>query len=119
MRSPDDQGGWAPPPGREGDARADERERGDSAGGIGPRVSAVFTAAEQAAEHILQMARAEVDDLRTQAELEIRTVREQRRREAEQEARAIVEAARSEAETIRSEAIRSAELVDEAARRRE
>jgi hypothetical protein len=46
-------------------------------------------------------------------------LRAQRRQEAEAEARAIVQGARDEAETIRTEAVRAAEAVEDAARRRE
>ena len=65
------------------------------------------------------MARAEVEDLRRQADTEIHAMRAQRRQEAEIEARQIVQSARDEAEIIRTEAVRSAEAVEDAARRRE
>jgi hypothetical protein len=114
VRDPQDPGGESRSPGE----RDDDREL-DSAAGIGPRVSAVFTAAEQAAEHILQMARAEAEDIRRSAESEIEALRAQRRNEAEREARALVEDARAEAEIIRGEATRAARAVEDAARRRE
>jgi hypothetical protein len=82
--------------------RPDDREP-ESAAGLGPRVSAVFTAAEQAAEHIIQMARAEVEDIRRAAESEVAAFRAQRRQDAEREARMLVEEARAEAEARRRE----------------
>ena len=87
--------------------------------GLGPRVTAVFTAAEQAAEHILRMAREEVNDLRSSAEAEIEAFQAERRAEAEREARSIIDGARAEADSIRKEARDSAETIESNARRRE
>ncbi|HEX2112657.1 MAG TPA: hypothetical protein VHF67_14010 [Gaiellaceae bacterium] len=100
-----------------GDA-VDEREL-DSAAGIGPRVSAVFTAAEQAAEHILTMARAEVVDMRREAEAEVAAMRAAQRQEAGREAQQILDDARAEADRIRAEAREHARGTEETARRRE
>ena len=96
----------------------DEREL-DSAAGIGPRVSAVFTAAEQAAEHILTMARAEVEDMRREAAAEVAAMRAAQRQEADREAQRIVDEARAEADRIRAEAREHARATEETARRRE
>jgi vacuolar-type H+-ATPase subunit H len=87
--------------------------------GLGPRVTAVFTAAEQAADHILRMAREEVEDMRRSAEAEVDSFRAQRRSDAEREAREILDAARNEADAIRREARESARSIEGAARRRE
>ena len=110
MRLPDEHGSGAPP----GNGECD-----DPNAGIGPRVSAVFTAAERAADHIVQMARAEVEDIRRQAESEAQTMRQQQREEAEQEARSIIASAQAEAEAIRADALRDTAEVEESARRRE
>ena len=85
---------------------------------IGPRVSAVFTAAEKAAEHMLTMAREEADDIRRRAEAETEEYRDERRRRAEEEARRIVEEALAQAQSIEDAAREAAREVEEAARRR-
>ena len=87
--------------------------------GIGPRVSAVFTAAERAADQIVAMAREEVEDIRRAAEAEASTMIAQKREASEQEARAVLAAAHAEAEAIRSDALRAAAELQENARRRE
>jgi len=114
VRAPDEHAsGMAPsdaPPAGAGDV---------DPGGLGPRVTAVFTAAEQAAEHILRMAREEVNDLRSSAEAEIEAFEAERRAEAEREARSIIDGARAEADSIRKEARDSANTIESAARRRE
>ena len=89
------------------------------AAGLGPRVTAVFTAAEQAADHIVKMAREEVVDLRSRVEADLEAFRRERRAAAEEEAREIVSAARSEAESIRREASITAAAIEEVARTRE
>jgi cell division septum initiation protein DivIVA len=71
---------------------------------IGARVSAVFTAAEKAAQHILTLAHEEAADIHKRAEAEAESLRMQRRYDAEQEARNILDQARADAETIRDEA---------------
>ena len=82
-------------------------------------MTAVFTAAEQAAEHVLRMAREEVNDLRSSAEVEVEAFQAERRAEAEREARSLIDGARAEADSIRKEARESANTIESAARRRE
>ena len=114
VRAPDEPASGIAPSGAPPAGAADV----DSAG-LGPRVSAVFTAAEQAADHILRMAREEAEDLRRSAEAEIETFRAQRRSEVEREARDILDGARAEADAIRREAREAARSMEGVARRRE
>jgi hypothetical protein len=86
---------------------------------IGPRVTAVFTAAERAAQHIVDMAREEANDVRRRAEAEAETHLTQRRYQAEGEAARLVAEARVQAEQIRSAAEEEARQIQESARRRE
>jgi len=86
---------------------------------IGPRVTAVFTAAEKAAHHIVQMAREEAEDVRRRAEAEAETIRSQRRYQAEEDAARLVAEARAQADQIRSTAEEEARQMEESARRRE
>jgi hypothetical protein len=78
-------------------------EDGSAGAEISARVSAVFTAAEKAAQHMLTMAREEADDIRRRAHSDADAVRTQLRVDAEQEAVRLVEQARAEAEAIRTE----------------
>ena len=98
---------------------SDGADQDASAAGLGPRVTAVFTAAEQAADHILTMARAEAEDMRRRVEADIEAHRREQRAEAEAEARAILGAARAEADSIRAEARAAAQATEAAARTRE
>ncbi|HEX2505925.1 MAG TPA: hypothetical protein VHK22_06940 [Gaiellaceae bacterium] len=86
---------------------------------IGPRVTAVFTAAEKAAQHIVDMAREEAEDVRRRAEAEVETYLTQRRYQAEEDAARLVAEARVQADHIRSAAEEAARQTEEAARRRE
>lgn len=86
---------------------------------IGPRVTAVFTAAERAAQHIVDMAREEADDVRRRAEVEAETHVTQRRYQAEEEAARLVAEARAQADQIRAGAEEAARQTAESARRRE
>lgn len=79
---------------------------------ISARVSAVFTAAEKAAQHMLTMAREEADDIRRKAHSDAEAARTQLRVEAEQEATRVVEQARAEADAIRFEAQEAAGRVE-------
>jgi vacuolar-type H+-ATPase subunit H len=79
---------------------------------ISARVSAVFTAAEKAAQHMLTMAREEADDIRRKAHSDADAARTQLRVEAEQEAARMVEQARAEADTIRADAREAAGRVE-------
>jgi dsDNA-specific endonuclease/ATPase MutS2 len=87
-------------------------EDGTSSAEISARVSAVFTAAEKAAQHMLTMAREEADDIRRKAHADADAVRTQLRAEAEQEAARLVDQARAEAEAIRVEAREAASRVE-------
>jgi hypothetical protein len=86
---------------------------------IGPRVTAVFTAAEKAAQHIVEMAREEAEDVRRRAETEAETHVTQRRYQAEEEAVRLIAEARAQADQIRSAAEEAARQTEESARRRE
>ena len=86
---------------------------------IGPRVTAVFTAAERAAQHIVDMAREEAEDVRRRAETEAETQITERRYRAEEEAARMVAEARAQAEQIRASAEEEARQIHESARRRE
>jgi hypothetical protein len=79
---------------------------------ISARVSAVFTAAEKAAQHMLTMAREEADDIRRRAHSDGDATRTQLRVEAEQEAARLLDQARAEAEAIRADAREAANRVD-------
>jgi hypothetical protein len=79
---------------------------------IGARVSAVFTAAEKAAQHIIKLAHEEAADSHKRAEADAESLRAQRRYEAEEEARQILEQARKEAEAIKEEARDAAREVE-------
>ena len=89
-----------------------ENEDGGAGAEISARVSAVFTAAEKAAQHMLTMAREEADDIRRRAHTDAEAVRTQARAEAEQEASRFVDQARTEAEVIRAEAREAAGRVE-------
>ena len=98
---------------------AAQREVGSVELDIGPRVTAVFTAAERAAQHIVDMAREEAEDVRRRAEAEAETHLTQRRYQAEEEAVRLVAEARSQADQIRASAEEAARQTEESARRRE
>lgn len=97
----------------------ESREGGSVELDIGPRVTAVFTAAERAAQHIVDMAREEADDVRRRAEAEAETHVTQRRFQAEEEAARLVAEARTQADQIRASAEEAARQTEESARRRE
>jgi hypothetical protein len=98
---------------------AESREGSSVELDIGPRVTAVFTAAERAAQHIVDMAREEADDVRRRAEAEAETHLTQRRFQAEEEAARLVAEARAQADQIRASAEEAARQTEESARRRE
>jgi hypothetical protein len=86
---------------------------------IGPRVTAVFTAAEKAAQHIVEMAREEAEDVRRRAEAEAESHLSQRRYQAEEEAARLLAEAGAQADHIRASADEAARQTEESARRRE
>lgn len=100
------------PPGSPRDAAGVELD-------IGPRVTAVFTAAEKAAQHIVDMAREEAEDVRRRADAEAETLVTQRRYQAEEEAARLLAEARAQADQIRGAAEETARQTEESARRRE
>jgi len=85
---------------------------------IGPRVTAVFTAAEKAAQHIVTMAREEADDLRRRAETEAESLLSQRRYQAEEEASRRIADAQAQVDQIRMAAEEEARQIEETAHRR-
>jgi cell division septum initiation protein DivIVA len=87
-------------------------EEGIGGAEISARVSAVFTAAEKAAQHMLTMAREEADDIRRRAHSDGDASRTQMRVEAEQEAARILEQARADAAAITEEAREAAHRVE-------
>jgi hypothetical protein len=99
----------APPPPERGAFHPDPE-------GIGSRVSAVFTKAEQAADHILRVAQEEAEDMRRRAEAEMELYRSAHREAADREAREILEAARVEADGTRAQAAEAARATEAAAR---
>ena len=86
--------------------------------GVGARVTAVFTAAEKAAEHIMSLAREEADDVRRRVHAEIDTYRQECRNTAEQEAQKIIQAAHDRAGQIERDARAAADELERVARER-
>lgn len=86
--------------------------------GVGARVTAVFTAAEKAAEHIMSLAREEADDIRRRVHAEIDTYRQECRNTAEQEAQRIIQAAHDRGGQIERDARAAADDLERVARER-
>lgn len=84
--------------------------------GIGARVTAVFTAAEKAGQHIVTLAREEADDIRREARLEAEAYLQQQKLEADQEVQRTVAEARRKAEAIETDARIAARQVEDDAR---
>jgi F0F1-type ATP synthase membrane subunit b/b' len=93
---------------------ADETQADDN--GIGARVNAVFTAAEKAAQHMLEMAREEGDDIRRQARAEADALAKQLRLEAEREVERMLADARVQGDAIKAAAQAEADKVEDDAR---
>ena len=93
-----------------------EVEAGAEDNGIGARVNAVFTAAEKAAQHMLEMAREEGEDIRRQARAEADALAQQLRVEAERGVEQILEDARLQGEAIKAAAQAEADKVEDDAR---
>jgi dsDNA-specific endonuclease/ATPase MutS2 len=87
-------------------------EEGSGSAEISARVSAVFTAAEKAAQHMLTMAREEADDIRRKAHSDADATRTQLRVEAEQDAGRIIDQAHAEADAIKTEAREAASRIE-------
>ena len=92
----------------------DETQSDDN--GIGARVNAVFTAAEKAAQHMLEMAREEGDDIRRQARAEADAMGKQLRLEAERGVERILDDARIQGEAIKAAARAEADKIEDDAR---
>jgi F0F1-type ATP synthase membrane subunit b/b' len=84
--------------------------------GIGARVTAVFTAAEKAGQHIVTLAREEADDIRREARVEADAYLQQQKVEADQEVERILAEARRKAEAIEADARLAARQVEDDAR---
>ena len=84
-------------------------------------MSAVFTAAEKAANDMLKLAREQADDIRRKAEAEARTHLSQRRSDAQGDAMRVLAGAGAEAEAeahrIRQTARENASEIEDARRR--
>ncbi|HEY7003965.1 MAG TPA: hypothetical protein VH281_06760 [Gaiellaceae bacterium] len=99
----------------EASAAAREPEASDDQG-IGARVTAVFTAAEKAGQHIVTLAREEADDVRRQAGAEAEAYLREQRLEADKEVETIFAEARKKADMIEAEARARARQVEDDAR---
>jgi hypothetical protein len=84
--------------------------------GIGARVTAVFTAAEKAGQHIVTLAREEADDIRREARAEAEAYLREQRLEADKEVQKIFADARKKADVIEAEARSRAQQVEDDAR---
>jgi hypothetical protein len=95
-------------------AAAPEAPEDDS--GIGARVTAVFTAAEKAGQHIVSLSREEAEDIKREARAEAEAYLRERKLEADIEVEKIFAEARSKAEAIEAEARTRAQQVEDDSR---
>jgi hypothetical protein len=95
-------------------ASAPEAPEDDS--GIGARVTAVFTAAEKAGQHIVSLSREEAEDIKREARAEAEAYLRERKLEADIEVEKIFAEARSKAEAIEAEARNRAQQVEDDSR---
>jgi hypothetical protein len=95
-------------------APAEEPSEDDQ--GIGARVTAVFTAAEKAGQHIVTLAREEAEDIQRQARAEADAYLHEQKLQADQEVERMLADARRRAEAIEDESRRSARQVEDDAR---
>jgi F0F1-type ATP synthase membrane subunit b/b' len=93
-----------------------EAEAADDDQGIGARVTAVFTAAEKAGQHIIALAREEAEDIRREAHAEAEAYLREQRLKADQEVERMFAEARRKAESIEEEARKAARQVEDDAR---
>src|SRR5262245_40487355 len=84
--------------------------------GIGARVTAVFTAAEKAGQHIVSLAREEAEDIKREARAEAEAYLRERKLQADVEVEKIFADARARADVIEAEARARAQQVEDAAR---
>ena len=95
-------------------------ETSDDDQGIGARVTAVFTAAEKAGQHIVTLAREEAEDIRRQARAEAEAYQREQKLQADKEVQQIFSDARRKADAIEEEArIASRQVEDDARVRKE
>jgi F0F1-type ATP synthase membrane subunit b/b' len=88
--------------------------------GIGARVTAVFTAAEKAGQHIVSLARSEAEDILREARAEAEAYKQQRKLEADQDVERIFAEARRKADGIEEDArVRARQVEDDARVRKE
>jgi cell division septum initiation protein DivIVA len=105
---------------QEVEAPAAEVETSDDDQGIGARVTAVFTAAEKAGQHIVTLAREEAEDIRRQARAEAEAYQREQKLQADKEVQQIFSDARRKADAIEEEArIASRQVEDDARVRKE
>lgn len=84
--------------------------------GIGVRVTAVFTAAEKAGQHIVSLAREEAEDILRQAKAEAEAYRREQKLDADKEVEQIFADARAKADVIEAQARTRAQEVEDDAR---
>lgn len=97
-----------------------EVESSDDDQGIGARVTAVFTAAEKAGQHIVTLAREEAEDIRREARAEAEAYLREHKLQADKEVEQIFAEARRKADAIEEEArIASRQVEDDARVRKE
>jgi predicted ATPase len=105
---------------QEVEAPAAEVVTSDDDQGIGARVTAVFTAAEKAGQHIVTLAREEAEDIRRQARAEAEAYQREQKLQADKEVQQIFSDARRKADAIEEEArIASRQVEDDARVRKE
>ena len=105
---------------QEVEAPTAEVETSDDDQGIGARVTAVFTAAEKAGQHIVTLAREEAEDIRRQARAEAEAYQREQKLQADKEVQQIFSDARRKADAIEEEArIASRQVEDDARVRKE
>jgi hypothetical protein len=95
-------------------------EASEDDSGIGARVTAVFTAAEKAGQHIVTLAREEAEDIRREARAEADAYLREQKLQADKEVEQIFADARRRAESIEEDArIASRQVEDDARVRKE
>jgi hypothetical protein len=95
---------------------ADQGEASDDDSGIGARVTAVFTAAEKAGQHIVSLAREEAEDIRREAHAEAEAYLREQKLAADKEVEGIFVEARRRAQAIEDDARAAARQVEDDAR---
>jgi F0F1-type ATP synthase membrane subunit b/b' len=93
-----------------------EVEASEDDSGIGARVTAVFTAAEKAGQHIVTLAREEAEDIRREARAEADAYLREQKLQADKEVEQIFADARRKAESIEEDSRIAARQVEDDAR---